>query len=211
MRPTCDPPGSCRPHMGPVLAPWTLLSGYVSKRDPRNKHKTKDHNARNASGLFWDRYIHLTTMEVDRNNSSPLFKGLLLGQIYYCVTVALDIKKWQYQPYSRIDTYCRNTYWCRTVHSQIMGAYLISRLSIFFFVFVFTRGQFLAFGYCHRLRLCVCVCVGVSLCVNHLLVRAIIQDPFKLGSPNLDQRCKRHWLRSLLFWGAIDIDLKCQI
>ena len=25
--PTQDPPGSCRPHMGPMLAPWTLLSG----------------------------------------------------------------------------------------------------------------------------------------------------------------------------------------
>ena len=210
MRPTCDPPGSCRPHMGPVLAPWTLLSGYVSKRDPRNKHKTKDHNARNASGLFWDGDIHLTTTEVDRNNSSPLFKRLLLGQIYY--SVALDIKKWQYQPYRRIDTYYRKTYWCRTVHSQIMGANLISRLSIFFFVFVFTRGQFWPSGIVIAcVCVCVCVCMGVSLCVNHLLVRAIIRYPFKLGSPNLDQRCKRHWLRSVLFWGAIDLDLKGQI
>ena len=65
----------------------------------------------------------------------------------------------------------------------------------------------LAFGYCHRLCLCVCV----SLCVNHLLVRVITWDPFQLGSPNLDQRCKRPWLRSLLFWGAIDLDLQGQI
>ena len=27
MRPTWGPPGSCRPQMGPMLAPWTLLSG----------------------------------------------------------------------------------------------------------------------------------------------------------------------------------------
>ena len=27
MGPTWDPPGSCRPQMGPMLAPWTLLSG----------------------------------------------------------------------------------------------------------------------------------------------------------------------------------------
>ena len=46
---------------------------------------------------------------------------------------------------------------------------------------------------------CVCVRVCVSLCVNHLLVCAISRDPFKLWSPNLDQRCKRFWLRSLLF------------
>ena len=58
---------------------------------------------------------------------------------------------------------------------------------------------------------CVCVCVCVNLCVNHLLVHVITRDPFKLGLPNLDQRCKRPWLRSLLFWGVIDLDLQGQI
>ena len=29
MGPTWGPPGSCRPQMGPMLAPWTLLSGYM--------------------------------------------------------------------------------------------------------------------------------------------------------------------------------------
>ena len=27
MGPTWGPPGSCRPQMGPMLAPWTLLPG----------------------------------------------------------------------------------------------------------------------------------------------------------------------------------------
>ena len=63
----------------------------------------------------------------------------------------------------------------------------------------------LAFGYCRCQRLC------VSLCVNHLLVRAITRDPFKLGSPNLKHRCKRPWLRSLLFCGVIDLYLQGQI
>ena len=27
--PTWGPPGSCRPQMGPMLAPWTLLSGVI--------------------------------------------------------------------------------------------------------------------------------------------------------------------------------------
>ena len=27
--PTCSPPGSCRPRVGPMLAPWTLLSGWL--------------------------------------------------------------------------------------------------------------------------------------------------------------------------------------
>ena len=29
MGPTWGPPGSSRPQMGPMLAPWTLLSGYI--------------------------------------------------------------------------------------------------------------------------------------------------------------------------------------
>ena len=29
MGPTWSPPGSCRPQMGPMLTPWTLLSGVV--------------------------------------------------------------------------------------------------------------------------------------------------------------------------------------
>ena len=42
-------------------------------------------------------------------------------------------------------------------------------------------------------------------------VCAITHHPFKLGSPNLDQRCKTPWLRSLLFWGTINLDLQGQI
>ena len=44
-----------------------------------------------------------------------------------------------------------------------------------------------------------CLRLSVRPCVNHLLVCAITQDPFKLGSPNLNHRYKRPWLRSLLF------------
>ena len=54
-----------------------------------------------------------------------------------------------------------------------------------------------------------CVCVRVS--VNQEFVRAITRQPFKLGSLNLDQRCKRPWLRALLFCGMIDCDLQGQI
>ena len=65
----------------------------------------------------------------------------------------------------------------------------------------------LAFGYCRCLRVCVCVRVSVS----HEFIRAITHQPFKLGSPNLDQRCKRPSLRALLFCGMIDRDLQGQI
>ena len=39
------------------------------------------------------------------------------------------------------------------------------------------------------------------------LVHAITHHPFKLGPPNLDQRCKVPWLRSRLFWGSIELDM----
>ena len=32
MGPTWGPPGSCQPQMGPMLAPWTLLSGTLHKK-----------------------------------------------------------------------------------------------------------------------------------------------------------------------------------
>ena len=43
MGPTWGPPGSFRPQMGPMLAPWTLLSGMVTKR----KDKTSCRKTRN--------------------------------------------------------------------------------------------------------------------------------------------------------------------
>ena len=70
-------------------------------------------------------------------------------------------------------------------------------------VMLFYPKPVLAFGYCRRLRLS--VCPSVRVCVNHLLVREITRDPFKVGSPNLDQMCKRPWLRSLLFLGQLTL------
>ena len=46
---------------------------------------------------------------------------------------------------------------------------------------------------------------------NFELVRTITCHTFKLVSPNLDQKCILVPLRSLLFWGLIDIDLQGQI
>ena len=86
---------------------------------------------------------------------------------------------------------------------MIVGLHLIC-------VYVTLGGPFyprpvLAFGYCRWLRLSVCVCG------KHLLVRAITCHAFKLESPNLDHKSKTPWLRSLLFWGVIDLELQGQI
>ena len=46
MGPTWGPPGSCRPQMGPMLAPWTLLSGlplhgWVTVTTNRSYHQPR--------------------------------------------------------------------------------------------------------------------------------------------------------------------------
>ena len=66
---------------------------------------------------------------------------------------------------------------------------------------VITRSQFWPSGIVVAC-VCVCMCVCVCVSVNHELVRAIIHQPFKLGLPNLVQRSKTPWLRSLLFFGG---------
>ena len=71
---------------------------------------------------------------------------------------------------------------------------------------IFTGGQFWPSGI-----VVACVCVCVCVCGNHELVRMITHHPFKLGSPNLGQRCKTTSLRSLLFYGTFDLDLQGQI
>ena len=54
---------------------------------------------------------------------------------------------------------------------------------------IFTRG----------LLLCVCC---VCLCVNFLLVHTITHHPFKLGSPNLDQKMQNFLLKAPVVLGA---------
>ena len=39
MGPTWGPPGSCRPQMGPMLAPWTSLSGYILRDIWQMEHR----------------------------------------------------------------------------------------------------------------------------------------------------------------------------
>ena len=81
---------------------------------------------------------------------------------------------------------------------------------------IFTRDQFWPSGIVVA-YVCLSVCVSVCVCINQMLVRAITHHPFKLGSPNLDHRCKRPWVRSLFFFflwgggGGINLDLQRQI
>ena len=42
MGPTWGPPGSCRPQMGPMLAPWTLLLGYRCINESATRNMRND-------------------------------------------------------------------------------------------------------------------------------------------------------------------------
>ena len=55
MRPPWGPPGSCRPQVGPMLAPWTLLSGRLTRRYSCNTLSTLSPRKR---ATFNRRYLH---------------------------------------------------------------------------------------------------------------------------------------------------------
>ena len=58
----------------------------------------------------------------------------------------------------------------------------------------------MALGYCRCLRLS--VCVSVCVCGNHELFRAITHHPFKLESPNLDQKIQNILLKIPIVLGT---------
>ena len=73
---------------------------------------------------------------------------------------------------------------------------------------IFICGQFWSSGI---VVACVSLSVFLYVSITPELVRAITRHPLKLGSQNLDHRCKTPWLRSLLFWDEVDLDLQGEI
>ena len=70
---TWGPPGSCRPQMGPMLAPWTLLSGNLNQ---------------------WDLLAHINGLVQERRNSSALAMELRLSCINPSICIA---KPWWFK------------------------------------------------------------------------------------------------------------------
>ena len=58
MGPTWDPLGSCRPQMEPMLAPWTLLSGYFTRDERPFWYLIR------RFGSLWDISLRQTLMDV---------------------------------------------------------------------------------------------------------------------------------------------------
>ena len=103
-------------------------------------------------------------------------------------------------------------------HNIILITDLVWAVSLFWLMFsthyYFYPRPVLAFRYCRCLRLCVCesVCLCVHVCLYQSgLVRTITHHSFRLESPNFIQRCKRPWLRCLLIFGMINLDLQGEI
>ena len=59
--------------------------------------------------------------------------------------------------------------------------------------------------------LCPYVCVCLCVCQPLLVVHAITHHPFKLGSPNLDQKMQNILLEVHNVWGLIELNLPGQI
>ena len=92
MGPTWVPPGSCWPQMGPMLAPWTLLSGSVASHNNAR-------NSANCVNIYWDRLCHkcrggwsarttsLTLLPLNKNGrhfSGDIFICIFVNEMFAC-------------------------------------------------------------------------------------------------------------------------------
>ena len=89
---------------------------------------------------------------------------------------------------------------CSSLNMRILTQLLIFAFWSFLRPFL-PEASILASWYCRCLR------PSISPSVRHQVCPRDNSTP-KLGSPNLDHRCKRPWLRSLLFWGWLTLTFK---
>ena len=81
MGPTWGPPGSCRPQMGPMLAPWTLLSGKVWRRLVHNSERNQGNSSSQEfiafSGAFMECILRFVPQSlVDKWNACVYKMGM---------------------------------------------------------------------------------------------------------------------------------------
>ena len=152
----------------------------------------------NSANAFWTRYLETVIgwrFRIVQQSAQTS---------YMAVFIIVPPKQWDGQICQRLIFTVEPARWRRTCERPNSTN---SKHLCLCFQF-FTRGQFWPSGI---VIAPVCVSVCVCVCINHLLVRTITHQPFKLESPNLKHKCKTPWLRSLLFWGVIDLELQGQI
>ena len=111
MGPTWGPPGSCRPQMGPMLAPWTLLSGRVcgQKQSSWGQHKA-----------------HLGPVAPDGPHVGPM--NLAIRESMW-TKILVMATRWQapfYRPanmsnFHMSDILCRESTWAANSHTEAYG------------------------------------------------------------------------------------------
>ena len=72
MGPTWGPPGSCQPQMGPMLAPWNLLSVYVCQLEWYPTWCTILHglvNNNNTTMIFWPHCLHIKCITLTKQSA----------------------------------------------------------------------------------------------------------------------------------------------
>ena len=80
MGPTWGPPGSCRPHLGPMLVPWTLLSGISSLPD----------SVMHRALYFVDAHFFntLRPRQVDHQFANDIFRCIFNENVWILIDIA---------------------------------------------------------------------------------------------------------------------------
>ena len=118
--PTWGPPGSCRPQMGPMLAPWTLLSGSGMNLAPQLpqqpacgtfRKKASDTWALNSynpscsltmsdkllpSNLLFDTRVHIVTMATKLQS----YQDSCWGHLPSCLAGQIECIPWCHQSWA---------------------------------------------------------------------------------------------------------------
>ena len=155
------------------------------------------------NSLFWYSWLF------DDHRGSPFET-----KVYLCTwfDVCYWLKKGNYEGRAEgVEKTCSFIACSYEVGFELSSAHIdvvMSELKSIMKMLNFHMGPILAFGYCRCLRLPLRLSI---LCVNLGLICMITWHPFNLESPNVDWKSKTSWLRSLLFWGLIDLDLQGKI
>ena len=85
MGPTWGPHGSCRPHVGPMLAPWTLLSGFEVFQPLYCRNACQISNQCGNSSKD-----NIAVSSLRSVGNGAVFNGGFAGNQWICVSVRTD-------------------------------------------------------------------------------------------------------------------------
>ena len=107
MGPTWGPPGSCRPQMGPMLAPWTLPSGDVTETSltqtiPVINYPDSTHGKVNVENIILHSFDHSNvphvTPYIQIQRDTAIFRYLILQFLFHAgkLRIITGFVSWRY-------------------------------------------------------------------------------------------------------------------